>query len=94
MKKKPLDGTSSLQFPALSDGWALEHRALSERASWTLKELGTNSLYKYTCCRLRLVTHPSGSAELLKLHWVVSEPTADTTSVQHVVTMLIRVSWL
>ena len=79
MKKKPLDGTSSLQFPALSDGWALEHRALSERASWTLKELGTNSLYKYVCWRLRLVTHTSGPAELLELPWFVSEPIADTT---------------
>ena len=48
------------------------------------ENFGTKSLYKYACCRLRLVTHPSGPAELLELPWVVSEPIADTRCVQHV----------
>ena len=78
----------------LSDGRNLRHRALSECAIWQPKELGTNSLYNYACWRLRLVTHPSGPAELLELHWIDSMPRAETTSVQHAVTMLIRVSWL
>ena len=64
-KKKPLDGTPSLRL--LSDGRALKLLALSECATWQLKELATNSLYKYACCPLRLLTHPSGPAELLEL---------------------------
>ena len=78
----------------LSNGQDLRHRALSECGTWPLKELGTNSFYNYACWRLRLVTHPSSPAELLELHWVDSMPRAETTSVQHAVTMLIRVSWL
>ena len=63
----------------LSDEWALRHCALSECATFKLKERGTNSLYKYVSWRLRLVTHTSGPAELLELPWFVSEPIADTT---------------
>ena len=78
----------------LFDGRALRHRALSAFATWQLKELGTNGLYNYACWRLRLVPHLSGQAELLELHRVESKPIAETTSVHHVMTMLIRVSWL
>ena len=60
----------------LSDGRALRHRPLSAFATWQLKELGTNSLHNYARWRLRLVPHLSGPAELLELHWVVSEPIA------------------
>ena len=78
----------------LSDGRALQLHALSECDTRQPKELATNTLYNYACWRLSLLTHPSGPAELLGLPWVVSEPIAETTSVQNVVTMLIRVSWL
>ena len=67
-KKKPFYGTPSLQFAAPSEGRALRLCALSECATSQLKELGTNSLYNYACWQLRLVTHPSGLAELHELN--------------------------
>ena len=92
--KSPWTAHRASNSRPLSDGRALRHRTLSECATWHLKELVSNSLYNYACWRLRLVTHLSGPAELLELPWVVSEPIAETTSAQPVVTMLIRVSWL
>ena len=63
----------------LSDERVLRYCSLSECATFQLRERGTNSLYKYACWCLRLVTHTSGRGELLELPWFVSEPIADTT---------------
>ena len=87
-KRMLLDGTPSLEL-ASPVGWAgLAAACLIECASWQLNELGTNSLYKYACCRCRHVTHPSGPAELPELPWVLSGPIADTTCLQQVVIRL------
>ena len=66
-KRSPSIAHRASNSRPLSDGRALRLRALSECATWYLKELGTKSLYKYACWRLRLVIHPSGPAKLLQL---------------------------
>ena len=80
-KRETLDRIPSLELavPVVWAGFAATR--LIECATCQLKELGTNSLYKYACCRCRLVTHPGGQAELPELPWVISQALADTTCV-------------
>ena len=85
-KRSPWTAHQASNLRSLSDGRALQLHALSECDTRQPKELATNSMYNYACCRLRLLTHPSGPAELLGLPWVVSTPIADARCVQHVVT--------
>ena len=82
MAKREIRGRTPNLELAVPVGWAgFAATRLIECANWQLKELGTNSLYKYACCRCRLVTHPSGQAELPELPWVLSQPIAGTTCV-------------
>ena len=47
LEKRPWTAHRASNSRPLSDGQALQQRALSECATWQLKQLGTNSLYKY-----------------------------------------------
>ena len=56
-KKKGINGTLSVELAALSDKRALRLHILSECATWQLKELGINSLYKYTLSLVKLLAY-------------------------------------
>ena len=83
-KKNPFHGTPSLELAA-PVGWLTCAAARLIR----LRHLATLRTLVQRVCTSMLVAGCASSpspAELLELPWVVSEPIADTTCVQHVVT--------